>query len=308
MSIRVRFRDFWPNFDPSTHLLTVLIGEASGKPVSLVDDPQAFVDVDVFSSFPFPDWVTKSVSRLTAQISSRQMANYSHQATYKVRKNYPKKAVFKIWYTGENVRPPLTDFDVVFSHDSTGYTPKNVYFPYWMTRLNWGYPQLRASNAPSPESLTKSRTLGPAKYAACTFASNLEPNRIRIIGAIEKKMSVTKFGRAFGNKVESKMASARPFLFQICNENSLYPGYVTEKLQEAWLAGNVPVWDGILPPYGSFNSQSFLNLNGLNFQEIVSLLDSLSMEDILTMRSQPLHNQVPSLEEVKLALKTMFSV
>ena len=83
---------------------------------------------------------------------------------------------------------------------------------------------------------------------------------------------------------------------QICNENDLYPNYVTEKIQEAWFAYNVPIWMG-LDTMNWFNKEALIDLTNLSSQDIKEKIFKLSMEEIMYKQSLPILNKVPSLEK-----------
>jgi hypothetical protein len=133
----------------------------------------------------------------------------------------------------------------------------------------------------------------------------LEPGRGLIIDAIEKAVTVDKFGAAFKNRVASKLETASRYSLQICNENDLYPGYVTEKLQESWVAGNVPIWSGIFPKNHPYNSEAIINVTDLTSIEITELIKTISDEEINLKMNQPLlttHVTLFDLEDALLKL------
>jgi len=68
------------------------------------------------------------------------------------------------------------------------------------------------------------------------------------------------FGPAFGNKVKDKMSICQEYKYMICFENDLFPGYVTEKLIDAYLCGSIPVYWGDLGLDQDIDRESFHNL------------------------------------------------
>jgi ribosomal protein S17E len=60
------------------------------------------------------------------------------------------------------------------------------------------------------------------------------------------------------------------YRFSICCENKSSPGYCTEKIFMAFLAGAVPIYWGDPTIETDFNKNAFINLNGINSKDIVN--------------------------------------
>jgi hypothetical protein len=59
--------------------------------------------------------------------------------------------------------------------------------------------------------------------------------------------------------VESKLKFINSYKFNLCFENSSYPGYTTEKLYDALCAKTVPIYWGSQTIEVDFNTKAFLN-------------------------------------------------
>jgi hypothetical protein len=59
--------------------------------------------------------------------------------------------------------------------------------------------------------------------------------------------------------MRSKLAWLPKYKFNICFENSSYPGYVTEKLYEAYIGNTIPIYWGSSTIEVDFNPKAFLN-------------------------------------------------
>jgi hypothetical protein len=58
--------------------------------------------------------------------------------------------------------------------------------------------------------------------------------------------------------------------FNLCFESYSYPGYVTEKILHAFLAGTVPIYWGSPSIEADFNPKSFINVHNFkNFEEAI---------------------------------------
>jgi hypothetical protein len=213
--------------------------------------------------------------------------------SHRVDEQFP--AHEKIWYTGENRRPPINQFSATISFEPTDKIKNNLYFPYWMTRLDWGFSQNQYEIMPRIENLMSERHFINRPVGACVFSSGIDPIRERIIEATERNLRVDKFGARYGQRVSSKLEASEQYLYQICSENDFYPGYVTEKLPEAWSAGNIPIWAG-LQSIQYFNTEAFLDFTNLDYESIMQILSSMSPEKIAEMQSKPILILEPSID------------
>jgi hypothetical protein len=303
--LKIRYSDFWIGFDPEKFVLTHLIMKNTGEHPEIVKNPEEIVDIEIFSSFPFSSSFDKLVGRIKFNFSQHAKNQYISKATYGFRENYPNKARIKIWFSGENRRPPKYPFDLVLSFERTDDAENRLYFPYWMTRINWGHTQGVYEIFPTAEDLSTNRRLSPKKKSVCVFSSNLEPNRQRIIDATERVVEVSKFGSAYRRRVNSKFETSAEYSMQICNENDLYPGYVTEKLQESWVAGNVPIWSGIFPSDHCFNTNALIDVTGLTLDQITARIAAIDTEEIVYRLNEPLHSKLVSIVTLEEALQKL---
>jgi hypothetical protein len=125
-----------------------------------------------------------------------------------------------------------------------------------------------------------------------TFINNPQQTRLFVAKELSKIGPVSVYGRSVGNYVEDKISEARKFWFNLCFENDYYPGYVTEKVFEAWLSKSIPIYWGydsnkILNPKAFINFADFDSIE--DFTSYISELyaDKVRMLEII---SQPLLN------------------
>ena len=75
--------------------------------------------------------------------------------------------------------------------------------------------------------------------------------------------------RSYRGMVEDKLPVLRQYKFTLCFENSVFPGYVTEKIFDAMFAGSVPVYLGapditdLVPKDAFVDIRDFKGLSGL---------------------------------------------
>ena len=197
----------------------------------------------------------------------------------------------RIWYTSENLRPPLDiNFYAFLSHDLDSFNGRNIYLPIWVTRLGKSV----AEAVLTQERMKKERkdSTIPKKFASAVI-SNPEPARMEFIRQLSKIGEVEVFGK-IGKPITSKHETISEFRYNICFENDLYPGYVTEKPFEAWEAGTIPVWRGI-DQLGTINKDSLINVSELGFSESLKKIRMLESDQksYIKMRNSPiLQNEI----------------
>jgi hypothetical protein len=305
MSFTVRFSDFWPGFHPEQSVLYGIIRDVIKQDPVIIGKDSRYVDLEVCSNFTFSTIKEKAFLRIRGARSSDKLAEYVIRNDFGFRPTYSSNAKKRIWVTGENLRPPIDTFDLTLSSDATDQICKNVYFPYWMQRIDWGLVQVRHEIAPTPESLVIPRKSKITSKDICLFSSNKEPIRQKIISTLEPHYKISKYGSAYSNRVESKLSESQKFDLQICNENDLYPGYVTEKIQESWVSGNLAIWAGILPNKHMFNEDAFINVTNLTSDEILLKIHQLSLEEIKYKIDQPLFKDMPKLDSIHNAISEL---
>ena len=120
-------------------------------------------------------------------------------------------------------------------------------------------------------------------------------------------MPIEGFGTYFDQSIRSHHQSSftkyellQEYAFNLCPENSLYPGYVTEKIPEAFYAGCIPLTWVDTNVICDFNPKAIINLMPLvheNFSSFKVLLNSPDAFKEISQHSLLLNK--PSLEPLK---------
>lgn len=293
--------DFWPNFKPENFLFTKLLESILGdKHVEIITNNSDAVDLEICSVFTFPKLHSKLIARSKAFANKSLLNEYVNNAVYGYRSAYRTTTRKRVWYTGENLRPPTGIFDGTISFNRTDPLTNNVFFPLIYFGIDWLPDSASESSLIPPESLINPRRRREnQKIGACSFATNLAPDRQRLVKIVEESYSVSQFGKSVGRYVHSKSEEAQKYVFQICNENSYYPGYVTEKLLDAWSSGNIAIWEGDIGEDIPLNTSSFINVTGLTEAEITERIKTLDADKIDQMLTAPLMHTLPSIQPLK---------
>jgi hypothetical protein len=218
-------------------------------------------------------------------------------------------------FIGENVRPSFVGYSRSLSFDWDTYGGRNLRLPLWYARLAWpGFVQNpRKPNSHnhgyedliSIDSLTKGRTLDlsqKTKFCAMV-AGNPEGLRINLYNSISKYKQVDGYGNMFGNSLRTSKFDILPeYKFCLCPENSVYDGYTTEKLVDAYAGGCVPIYSGDLSVVRAFNIKAFLNYQEtLNMDRFVNFIKNVDTDDTQEMYKaiyeQPLLKGTPILDD-----------
>jgi hypothetical protein len=151
--------------------------------------------------------------------------------------------------------------------------------------------------------LTEGRKLDiKAKDKFCVMiAGNPEGLRVNLFNSISKYKQVDGYGNMFSRPLrKSKFALLPEYKFCLCPENSVYDGYVTEKLIDAYAGLTVPIYSGDVSVAEDFNYKAFLNYQEIknmgNFVEYVRGWDN-NDEMYKYTYEQPLLLEEPKLDD-----------
>ena len=218
-----------------------------------------------------------------------------------------------ICYIGENIRPSFVNYNYSLSFDYDTYGGRNFRLPLWYSRLAWvgfeqsprkpnvhnhGYEQL----IPIKQLLYPRKLDMQEKKEFCVMvAGNPEGLRINLYNSISKYKPIHGYGNMFGNSLrKSKFEVLPQYKFCLCPENSIYDGYVTEKLIDAYAGGCVPIYSGDVSVVDDFNEEAYLNYQDWKDMEgFVKRVAQLNEDEILyeIFYEQPLLTKEPKLDD-----------
>jgi len=285
--INVTYRQFWPQFNKNENFISQALAGSSFEG-----------EIEVTSVFE-----TTSQKLLAAAL--RRFGFPRDKQSVDRAKAEP---VRKVWFTGENKRPPHSSlFDAFISFDQDPMGGKNCYFPLFYIDLLISHPEAtlrRGLGFPDPQTLLEPRISQSEKpKGVCAFISNGEPTRLRAIDELSKWIDVDVYGPWVNKPVPNKHQIAKGYKYTLCFENDLFPGYITEKLLDAYICDTVPLYWGDLGLERHINRSSFINALDYEslelFAERVGKLSREAYEDVYV---EPLMKSLPSLEPLTRAL------
>lgn len=271
--IKIDFSDFWGGFDKTDNYFYNLLKEE--------------FDVEISSN---PDYLFFS-------LFGNQHQNY--------------KCV-KIFYTGENIAPPLGYCQYSFSFDYLDDS-RNYRLPHYL--LYDGYYELVR-----PKVIEES--MSTRKF--CNFvASNGDcQERNKFVQQLSKYKNVDCGGRwmnNIGGPVSDKRKFQSEYKFSIAFENNAYrpqhPGYTTEKIMEPMTVNSIPIYWGNPNINLEFNTKSFINFYDFNSEkDMIDYIIDLDKDDskYLEMLKQPwfINYNIPEtnkIENIKSFLYKIFN-
>jgi hypothetical protein len=228
------------------------------------------------------------------------------------RSDIPNPSALRIFQNYENTRPDGIDANYRITSDLGVASERHYRLPIWMESIDWSHEGI--ANKPNPRVsrlLTikqLSQPLGSALLnrprQAALFTSHMREPRKVLFEAMAEVMPTQGFGRPFDATIRSHNESGiakdevlRNFAVNLCPENSLYPGYYTEKVVEAFGAGCLPVTWAEPSIRADFNPLAFVNaLDHAATGYIPGLREALAPEKFSEYADQPLLLDAPSIE------------
>jgi hypothetical protein len=227
------------------------------------------------------------------------------------RKNNP----LTLFHTQENVRHNAIEADFSISFDLGVPNKNHLRLPYWMEMIDWSHEGLTESINPRyGRLLSLDRLMKPLgtdfqqrlqKMAMIT--SHLNEPRKMLYEHLSSFLPIDGFGPYFDKNIRSHHQSnftkydlLQQYAFNLCPENSIYPGYITEKIPEAFCAGCIPItW--VDPNVGcDFNPLAIINVMPMVHERFSSFEEFLhSSEQLQRIAQESLIIRRPSLEPLK---------
>jgi hypothetical protein len=273
--MKICFSDFWTPFDPNNNFFIHLLKQ-SFENIEVVNPENA--DVMFFSVFGMENTLYKNCK--------------------------------KIFFTGENQRPNFKKCDYSLTFDFDDYEGMNFRLPLWYLYIDW----FNVGTYGNPEWLIpESYLYGESeftkkpkdKFCSIVFGKLVE-SRLNAIQTISGYKNVDIFGKAnpdynLPDGEKHKLDLISNYKFSLCYENSVTPGYHTEKLLHGKIAGNIPIYYGDETVCKDFNSKCFINSVNMSDEELVEKIKEIELNDDLydDMINQPLFTTKKNLDSIR---------
>jgi hypothetical protein len=276
--MNISFLDFWQYpkaFNPNNNFFIHIISELFEK-VQVVHPEDA--DVIFFSSFGIENGMYKDCK--------------------------------KVFYTGENQRPNFKKCDYSLTFDYDSYGGKNFRLPLWYLYIDWF--DVKTYDNPDwliPESYLYGENeftqKEKNKFCSIVFGSPVE-SRLKAIQSISDYKPVDVFGKINKNYFlpdgeKYKLDLVSNYKFSLCYENTVYPGYHTEKLLHGKVAGNIPIYYGGETISNDFNENCFINASNMSLEQLNEKIKEIDNDDKLyqDILKQPLFTERKNTDIIK---------
>jgi len=252
--IKVCFVDFWDGWFQDNNFFYNM----------LCSGPE---DISIEVDYNAPDIVFFSVF-YPGNIQRHQFFNTRWKA----------KLCTKVFFTGENIRPPFDECDIAFGFDHISSPPagkKYFRLPLWLLYMDhFGVP-VNPGQSPNglvsyQEALIERHMLPKARPIPCGFvarnAAGPRCNFIKILQNFLGEQGVHCAGPLMNNTQlvgpgeRNKLEFLKKCSFSVAFENSRHPGYCTEKLFHALVAGCIPLYWGDPLANKDFNPEAFVHI------------------------------------------------
>ena len=199
----------------------------------------------------------------------------------------------KIFFTGENYTPDFNLCDYAFGFEYIDFGDRYMRFPLWLNYSN----DVEAM-------LGKQKNIQLCeKTDFCSFVvSNPHGNeaRAQFLDELSKYKTVhsgSRWRNNVGGPVEDKLVFQRKHKFSIAFENTVHPGYTTEKIVQSFAAQTIPVYWGDPRVIETFNPNAFINCNDFpNWESVIERVKEIDQDDALWQKMM----ETPALKDPKM--------
>lgn len=288
--LRVDFRYFWSNFNKKNNLILEILEKKYSVVIDSENPDLVFFSVfgeysersakasSKFKKF-FPSvhtFLKKSIFWRLFKESKLGKAHYQNRIP-EIKGNFKK-----IFITQENIFPEFDKCDFAFGvHEESIIKNKN----YLRLPVYLWYTEKK-------DLLAHKKYAGKKKF--CNFLySNEEITRNKFFKLLSKYKKIDSPGQCMNNapplgeskcpldsrnKIDwdaEKIKFLKDYKFTIAFENSVSPGYSTEKVTQPMVAGSIPIYFGD-PNIGKrFNTKSFLTLKSKKTKDMKKLIEKI---------------------------------
>lgn len=222
--IKIGFCGFWSSFNPENNLFTNIL--------------KRYFDVEISQN---PDYIFCSNRGLPFE--------------------YMKYDCIRIMFMGENISPDFTLFDYVIGFDFLDFSDRYFRLPFAFYNDTGNPFEFKT------RSLNEAKDILKNKEIFCNFIYGHESShgmREELFKKISEYKPVVSAG-SFLNNTSTKgcswMEKKRILLhskFTIASDSVVYPGFVTEKIVDPFVAGSVPIYFGNPKIDVDFNKNAFI--------------------------------------------------
>jgi hypothetical protein len=288
-TLRVSFFAVHNILDLTNSVFFQLLKKITKKKIELVSDNRA----DLLIIGPY-DSITFKKKILNLFLNKKKIKDtlsfFPNLDIYSFKRKYKPLRVF---LSNENLHENLPKYDYSFHHDIGIVNNNHFRFPIWKDHIDWsheGFERELTLTAKRFGSFWKlDNLLRPQgidfikkRKNVCLITSHMIEPRLSVYLKFKEYFQVDGYGPYFNKKINNHNSSnfsirdiLQNYAFNLCPENSLFPGYYTEKVPNAFLANTLPITWADRNIDLDFNPKAFINLIDHaknNYDDICNLL------------------------------------
>ncbi|CAE7850564.1 iccG, partial [Symbiodinium microadriaticum] len=259
---RIAFVDFWPGFEENTDRWFCKDWFRANLP-----------GVEVVEAHERPDVVMCSL------FGRSRLRYLQYGSTAKL-----------VFFTGENVRPPVGRVPLCISFDHMEEVPPTVHMriPLWIFNKEvHDVLEIHEARRSSNLNSTVHKRAGFCSWVASNATMYNAEFRTRFVQILSSRYHKVACGgevmNNVGGPIKDKMEFLRGYRFNICFENASHPGYCTEKLLHAFASESIPIYWGDPSCSGKgtgtsdFNTDAFISAH--DFEDTAQLIKYIARVD-----------------------------
>jgi hypothetical protein len=313
-TLKVSFFGIYNILDSQNSVFFHLLKNLSKKKIEVVSSDKA--DLLIVGPYEAINIKRKVLDLILNKVNNTKLLNYfPNLDIYSLKRSYKPLRVF---LSVENIHENLPKYDYSFNHDLGVTNPNHFRFPMWKDNIDWSHEGIFREKSLSSQRFGSFYKLEDLlrpqgsnfldkKGNFCIFTSHMIEPRNSIYDQFNKSFIIDGYGSYFDKKIKNhnfsnivKKEIMRNYSFNLCPENSLYPGYYTEKIPESFLGKCLPISWVDQNVSIDFNPMAFINLldySKNNYQEICNLLKDdyflkKFINEPLLLRSINLNNEM----------------
>ena len=231
---------------------------------------------------------------------------------------YVKYDCPRIFFSGENYSPDFNLVDYAMSFNRMNYTDRYLYVPEFYVDVRKLLHRL--DNRPS---YNEALALIRSKPEFCNFIygdSKCCDERRDLFHLLNERKRVSSAGKWMNNMdngfvadmLSTKAGFQRKCRFTIAVESYPHPGFITEKLTDAFLANTIPIYYGAQDVCEIFNEEAFIDVR--KYDTLVDVVNAVmeiesNPEKMAKMMSAPVFKDCNYLRELDKRVATfLFSI
>ena len=248
--VKINFAGFWRDLDPESNFFTNILKKKFEVEIS--DDPDY----------------------LFCSVFSHRFVKYEN--------------CIRIFFSGECQTPDFNLFDYGMGFDYLDFSDRYFRVPLYLL-----YGKKMMENAESRGGM-REKPVYKDKFCSFVYSNqNADPIRGRFYRMLSEYRTVNSGGRFMNNvggMVENKLNFEAEHRFSIAFENGSYPGYMSEKIFQAFAAGTIPIYWGDRFAGRTINKKAYIDVN--SFKDIDDAIEYIKgidsdQSEYIRMLSEP---------------------